>query len=130
MIVLEMADGRLHGLAALEPASLLGRQRFGLAAMDDLDLWIVLVYPSKPQIHHDFLRTGRPAVQQDVRLLQLRREKMSVVRVSGETAGTHHQATAMGHRHTDFHTEFIRLAGLALARSEERRVGKECRSRW
>lgn len=83
--------------------------------MDDFHARIIMVNAPLTQIDHDLFRHAAYVFQQDVRLLQLRCEGVSIVGISREGSDPHHQATAMGHGNAGFHAKFIGLARLAFA---------------
>ena len=115
VIRLEMANRRFHRLSSLEPSALLPGQRLVLAAMNDLHPRIVTIHAAKAQINHDFLWLAPDIFEQDARLLELRRENVTIVRVAGKGPCPNHQAAFVGHGDTGLDAELVGLAGFALA---------------
>lgn len=115
VIRLEMANRRLHCLSAPEPSALLPGQRLVLAAMNDLYAGIVTIDAAKSQIYDHFFRLAPDIFEQDARLLQLRRENVTIVRVAGKGPRPNHQAALVGHGYARLDAELVGLSCFALA---------------
>lgn len=75
---LQVPDRRFDRLAALEPAPLLAGHRSEPSATQDLDAGVVDIDPAITEIDNDLLRSSAGVLEQDVRLLELRREDASI----------------------------------------------------
>ena len=82
--------------------------------MNDLHPGIVTIDATKSQINHDFLWLALDIFEQDARLLQLRRENVTVVGIAGERPCPDHQAALMGDGDTGLDAELIGFACFAL----------------
>lgn len=111
----QMPDGRLDGLAALEPAALLAGQRLALAAVDDLHPGVVVIHAPEAQIDDDRLGGLGGVLQEDGGLFQLLAEDVPVVRVPGEGLCRDHQAALVGDGNACLDAELIGLPAFPLA---------------
>jgi hypothetical protein len=66
-----VANRRLYRLATFEPPSLLLGQRLVLAAMNDLDLWVVVINASESEVDDDLFGDLADIFEQNPGLLQL-----------------------------------------------------------
>lgn len=83
--------------------------------MKDLHLGIVTIDAAKSQINHHFFRLAPDIFQQDARLLQLRRENVTIVGIARESSCPDHQAALLGYGDAGLDAELVGLARFALA---------------